>query len=58
MIPVGMSEDEIILIEIFLNQLVAKPADSGSSIDDNDIAAFCPDFNAGGITSVFNIMLA
>jgi hypothetical protein len=58
MIPVGMSEDEMILKVIILHQLVAEPADSGSSIDDNDIAAFCPDFKAGGIASVFKVMLA
>jgi hypothetical protein len=54
----GMGEDKVILEAFFIDQMVAESSNSGSGIDDNDIITFGPDFDAGGITAVFVILLA
>ena len=53
MIPMRMSEDEVILVALFFHQFVAKLSNTGSGIDDDDVIAFCPDLKAGGIAAIF-----
>ena len=56
MIPVGVGENEIILIAVFLDKLVAEPSYSGPGINDYYIVTFGSNLETGGITAVFDII--
>ena len=53
MIPVGVRENEINIVSVFLGKLIAKSSNPGTGINSNDITAFGADFQAGGIAAVF-----
>jgi hypothetical protein len=38
--------------------VIAKPPDTGSGIDDDDIVVVGPDLNTGRISAVFDILFA
>ena len=48
----GMMFNEVPLLERF-----AKAADAGSCIHDDDIVFFVADFQAGGVSSIFDVLL-
>jgi len=53
MIPVGMGKKKIEIAAFFICQLVAKSANTGSGINNNNVTAFRPDFQTGGVAAVF-----
>ena len=58
MVPVGVSKKEMILISFFVSQKIAKPPNSCAGINDNDIIALCPDFQASCISTIFKIFFS
>ena len=57
-IPVSVSEYEMAAVALLLNQLVPKSSNSCSGIHNNNFTACCPDFDAGGVTAVFDVFLS
>jgi hypothetical protein len=53
MIPVGVCEKKMNVVNGFIGKLVAKSTNPGTGIYSNDITAFGADFQAGGIATVF-----
>jgi hypothetical protein len=53
MIPVGVCEKKINIVNGFIGKLFAKSSNPGTGINSNDITAFSADFQAGGIATVF-----
>jgi hypothetical protein len=53
MIPVGVGEKKINAVSVFKSKLVAKPSNTGTGIDSNDIPAFGADFQTGCVAAVF-----
>ena len=58
MVPVGMGEDNVVMIFFFLDQLIAESSDSGSGINNDDVIASGSDFHACRITAVFDIIFS
>ena len=58
MIPVGMGKNKMEIKSFFIDQLIAKSANSGSRINNNYITALGPDVYAGGVAAVLYIVLA
>ena len=57
MIPMGVCKNEIVAMNAFFDELVSKSSNSGTGIDNNDIATCGPNLNTGGITTIFNEFL-
>ena len=55
MVPMGVGENEVEFPTIFSNQLIAEAPHTGAGVDDDNIIAFCANFDAGGISAVFEI---
>jgi hypothetical protein len=55
MIPVGMGENEVVSVTVFIDQLAAKSSYAGSGIDNDNVVTFCSDFYTGGIPTIFDI---
>jgi hypothetical protein len=53
MIPVGVGEEKMNVVNVFFGQLVAKPSNTGTGIDSNNILAFGANFQTGCIAAVF-----
>jgi hypothetical protein len=53
MVPVGVGEKKINVVNGFIGQLVAKSTNPGAGINSNNITAFGANFQAGGIAAVF-----
>jgi len=58
MIPVGMGKQEMVGIAIFLDQFIPKPANTSPRVNNDNIIALGPDFQAGRITAVLCIIRA
>ena len=52
----AVGKEKIVLIATFFDQLIAATSNTGAGIDDDDIVAFGPDFKAGGIPPVLDIL--
>jgi len=49
----GMGKNKIEIAAIFLCQLVAESSNTGAGVNNNNVAAFRPDFQTGGVAAVF-----
>jgi hypothetical protein len=54
----SMGKNKIVFIEIFFDELIAESPNSGSGIYNDYISAIGPDFNARGISAIFQIILS
>ena len=54
-VPVGVGENKMVLRVPFAIQLIAAAANARAGIDQDEISAPGPDFEAGGIAPVFQI---
>jgi hypothetical protein len=58
MIPVRMGKQKIESPSPLLAQMVSQSPDTGPGVNNNDIITIGPDFNTGGITTVFDILFS
>jgi hypothetical protein len=58
MIPMGMGENEVILVYPLRKELIAQPSYTGAGVDNNDVVALCSDFKTGGIATVFQVIFS
>lgn len=58
MIPMGVGKNEIVAMDAFFEELVSKSSNPGTSVDNDDIAAPGPNFDASGVTTIFDVFFA
>ncbi len=56
MVPVAVGEEKIIFIASFLKELISATPHSGPRIHDDNIITLGPNFQAGGIPSVPDVL--
>jgi hypothetical protein len=54
----GVGKNEMKGLSIFSYQLIPEAPDTCTRVNDDNIIAFCADFNAGGVATVFEILFA
>ena len=57
-IPMGMSENEVIFRWLFLMKPVSQSPYSRTCIQDDYLIVFAPYLDAGGITAIFKVFLS
>jgi hypothetical protein len=55
-IPMAMRQEKVVLIAPFFDEMIAATPDAGARIDDDDIVTGGPNFKAGGIAAVLDIL--
>ena len=54
----AMREKKVVLIAPFSDEMIAATPDAGARIDDDDIVAGGPNFQAGGVAAVLDILFS
>jgi hypothetical protein len=54
-IPMPVGEQKIVLVAALFDQGVAQPANPRAGIDDDDIVALRPDFQACGVATILDV---
>ena len=58
MVPVGVGENKINTVRIFVGEFDSKPSNAGTGVNGNNITAFGAYLQAGGIAAVSQILFA
>jgi len=57
-VPVGMGEDEVVIVDALGQERLSQPPDPRAGIDDDDAAVPRADLDTGGVAAVPDVLLA